>query len=111
MSKKKNKKRRKHLARMRGNRNQNNLQNQQVHEPLQSQQSTTTSSVAEPTISLQDSDETPPKSPVASDVRKIAILMTSLAAVVVIVAILNTQTDYINVAGQKVMQVLHIYGS
>ena len=99
---------------MRGNRNQNNLQNQQSvgqQQSNQSQQPSESLSTTEPTISLQDSDETPPKSPVASDVRKIAILMTSLATIVVLVAILNVQTDYIDVAGQKLMQVLHIYGS
>lgn len=94
MGKKSRKK--KHLARLRA------ANKRIVEKPLQTS----------PSINLEvDSDATAPKTEVASDVRKIALIMISLAAIVVVVAILNAQTDYVNIAGGKIMQWLHIYGS
>lgn len=63
---------------------------------------------ATPTVTLQDSDASVPRSVEASEVKKIAILMTSLAAVVVCVAILNSQTGYIASFGQSLMKLLKI---
>lgn len=106
------KSRKKRMARLRALRKMQNQPAQPVHENVAQEVSQKSSETNEtPTISLEDPDIAPPKSPVASEVKKIAILMTSLAAIVVLVAILNAQTNYINIVGQKLMQVLHIYGS
>jgi hypothetical protein len=48
---------------------------------------------------------------VGHEVRNIAILMTSLAAVVAVVAIINAQTPYVNNFGQALMKLLHIQGA
>jgi len=63
-----------------------------------------------PSITLEDSDATPPKSPEASEIKKIALLMTGLATIVVCVAILNAQTPYVLKTGQAIMKFLKIGG-
>jgi hypothetical protein len=65
-----------------------------------------------PAISLQnDADIQKPTSPVISEVKKISIIMTLLIFVVAAVAIVSIQTDWINSAGQRLMNLLHIYGA
>lgn len=86
--------RKKHLARLRA------VQNKKTTQPAPSDS---------PNINLlKDNDATAPQTKVASDVKKISLIMVSLAAVVVVIAILNVQTTYVSAAGKQIMQWLHI---
>ncbi len=49
-----------------------------------------------------------PHSEVASDIKKISLVMTGLTAVVVVVAILNSQTKYVHIAGKTIMRWLGV---
>ena len=107
--KKKNKK--KFRAKQHHAQQPNNPQ-QTMAAPIVTPTATQPEEVLTPSISLtQDTDVSVPKSPVASEVKKIALLMTILAAVVVVVAILNVQTDWVSRAGQQMMHFLHIYSA
>jgi len=65
-----------------------------------------------PTLSLEnDPDIQVPTTPVVSEVKKIAIIMTLLVLVLAIVAFTNTKTDWIDSAGRWLMNALHIYGA
>ena len=66
----------------------------------------------EPVISLEnDTDVQKPTTPVVSEIKKISIIMTLLVFVVAVVATINIQTDWVNNAGQWLMNLLHIYGA
>jgi len=112
MGKNSRRKKKRYLAKLRaihGQQNQAKVEEtsqQTVSQPVAAQ-------VVEESVlsTTNDPDAAPPKSKVASEIKKIALLMTCLAAVVVFVAIINVQTNYISFLGQKVLRLLHVYGT
>lgn len=76
------------------------------------QQPVSTPQNPEPALSLEnDADALKPTTPVVSEFKKISIIMTLLVLVVAVVAIIDNQTNWVNNAGQSLMDLFHIYGA
>lgn len=86
-------KKKKHLARLRVS------QNKPLHESASADYSVTLAT---------NNNDGRPRSEVASDIEKISLTMIGLATVVVAVAILNSQTNYVRIAGKTIMRWLGI---